>query len=126
MAQDLSPRAYGAGPIIGATASVNSAIFSFYNSMNFFGRSANFAVAVPDSVGDFHRTGFDAPKYASRSGLLHSFVRFSVNLKGGPAMQPTEFSKWRQKMLLGVGLKTMAPTGQYDPTRLLRKQPLGL
>jgi hypothetical protein len=37
-----------------------------------------------------------------RSGLLDSVYRFSVNLKGGPAMPPQDFMKWRQKMLIGV------------------------
>ena len=27
--------------------------------------------------------------------------------------------KWRQKTLLGVSLKVVAPTGQYDPTKLI-------
>jgi hypothetical protein len=34
-------------------------------------------------------------------------------------MPPQEFLKWNQKILLGVGLKVMAPTGQYDPTKLI-------
>lgn len=29
------------------------------------------------------------------------------------------FIKWKQKVLLGVGLKVIAPTGQYDPTKLI-------
>jgi hypothetical protein len=45
--------------------------------------------------------------------------RFSVNLKGGPTLRPQEFAKWRQKMLIGVSLKVVAPTGQYDPTKLI-------
>jgi hypothetical protein len=27
--------------------------------------------------------------------------------------------KWHQKMLLGTSLKVTAPTGQYDPTKLI-------
>jgi hypothetical protein len=38
-----------------------------------------------------------------------------VNLKGGPAMQVSEFSKWEEKSLLGVSLKMVTPSGQYDP-----------
>jgi hypothetical protein len=32
---------------------------------------------------------------------LDSTFRFSVNLKGGPAMPVQKFMKWHQKMLLG-------------------------
>jgi len=142
-AQDLAPRAYvitptrsnvflvtysyftgslefeGAVPIAGATATSNTPILSYYRSLSFFGRSANITVAVPYGFGDFHGIVLEAPKYAYRSGLLDSVFRFSVNLKGGPAMPPAEFLKWRQKILLGASFKMVAPTGQYDPTRLI-------
>jgi hypothetical protein len=142
-AQDLAPRAYvitplntnaivltyshfngslefdGAVPISGAKSNVNMPIFNCYHTLNFFGRTANVAFAIPYGVGDLHGTVFDAPKYAYRSGLLDSYVRFAVNLKGGPSMGPQDFPKWRQTVLLGASLKISAPTGQYDPTRLL-------
>jgi outer membrane putative beta-barrel porin/alpha-amylase len=51
--------------------------------------------------------------------LLDSFYRFSVNLKGGPAMPLDVYQKWRQKMLIGASLKVVAPTGQYDGTKLI-------
>ena len=54
-----------------------------------------------------------------RSGLLDSIFRFSVNLYGGPAMSPKEYHSWRQKLILGVSLRVVAPTGQYDPTKLI-------
>jgi len=34
-------------------------------------------------------------------------------------MEPHEFATWRQKTLLGVSLKVVAPTGQYNPTKLI-------
>jgi hypothetical protein len=42
-----------------------------------------------------------------------------VNIKGGPAMSVREFQSWQQKLILGVSLKVVAPTGQYDPTKLV-------
>jgi hypothetical protein len=54
-----------------------------------------------------------------RSGLLDSTFRFSVNLKGGPAMSVREFQSWQQKTILGVSLRVIAPTGQYDGTKLI-------
>jgi len=38
---------------------------------------------------------------------------------GGPALQPQQFVKWHQKVLLGASLRVIAPTGQYDPTKLV-------
>ena len=60
-----------------------------------------------------------AGKQLYRSGLVDSVYRLSVNLKGGPAMPPQQFVKWHQKILLGASLKVVAPTGQYDPTKLI-------
>ena len=42
-----------------------------------------------------------------------------MNLKGGPAMEMSQMRQWRQKHLLGASLKLVAPTGQYDPTKLI-------
>lgn len=141
-AQDLSPRAYvitpihanaitltysfydgsidyGALPISGATGTYSVPIFSYYHAFSFFGRSANVVASLPYAFGNFQGTVTGAEKQLYRSGLLDSVYRFSVNLKGGPALPPKEFRKWRQKMLLGVSLKVSAPTGQYDATKLI-------
>ena len=142
-AQDLAPRAYvitplhanvitltwayydgninynGALPISGATGTYGVPIFSYYHSFGFFGRSANIVASLPYGVGNFQGTAFGAEQHLYRSGLLDSVFRISVNLKGGPAMPPQKFIKWKQKVLLGASLKVMAPTGQYDPTKLI-------
>jgi hypothetical protein len=56
---------------------------------------------------------------AHRSGLFDSVYRFSVNLAGGPAMTLPEMRQWRQKTLVGASVKVIAPTGQYDPAKLI-------
>jgi hypothetical protein len=142
-AQDLSPRAYvitplhsnaitltysfydgslffnGAAPITGATGTYSVPIFTYYHSFGFFGHSANVNASLPYAVGTFQGEVVGAHKTLYRSGLLDSTYRLSVNLKGGPAMAPKDFAKWKQKTLLGVSLKVVAPTGQYSPTKLI-------
>ena len=140
--QDLAPRAYfisplrsnaitltesffngdidynGVIPISDATGIYNIPTLSYYHSFDFFGRSANFVASLPYGVGNFRGTvGTEMKVY--RSGLLDSVYRVSVNLVGGPAMPIEKFVKWKQKKLLGVSLKVIAPTGQYDPTKLI-------
>jgi len=141
--QDLAPRAYvitplhwnavtltytyntgsllfdGAVPITGATANISAPSITYYHALNFFGRSANILASLPYGVGNFQGHAIGAEQHAYRSGLLDSVYRFSVNLKGGPAIPAREFQKWRQKMLIGVSFKVVAPTGQYDPTKLI-------
>ena len=141
--QDLSPRAYtitpvhsnavvltdsffsgnlafnGAVPITDATASVNVPILSIYHSLNFFGHSANITGSLPYGVGNFEGTVLGKETNVYRSGMFDSVYRFAVNLKGGPAMDIRKFAKYRQKTVLGVSLRVSAPTGQYDPQKLI-------
>jgi hypothetical protein len=143
IAQDLAPRAYlitplhsnaitltwsfydgglnfnGTVPITGATGTYNVPVFSYYHSFGFFGRSANITASLPYAVGNFSGSVLGTQKSIYRSGLLDFSVRLSVNLRGGPAMPVQTFMKWKQKVLLGASLKIVAPTGQYDPTKLI-------
>jgi len=142
-AQDLAPRAYvitpvhsnaititwsfydggvnfnGTIPVTNATGTYYVSIFSYYHSLSFFGRSANITAALPYAVGNFQGDLKGQSRSLYRSGLLDSTFRFSVNLIGGPAMQAKEMAKWKQKRLLGVSLKMIAPTGQYSSTKLV-------
>lgn len=142
-AQDLSPRAYvitpvrsnavnlgyifndgellfeGTVPIVEATGRLSIPSLSLYRSLSLFGRSANVAATLPYGVGTFKGTVFEQEIVAERSGLGDSVFRFSVNLVGAPAMKLSEIRQWRQKHLLGASLKLVAPTGQYDSTKLI-------
>lgn len=141
--QDLAPRAYvispvrsnaviftysffdggvnfnGAVPITNATGTFSIPIFSVYHSFSFFRRSANFTASLPYGVGTFQGELVGTHRQIYRSGLVDFTARFSVNLLGGPAMKPQQFAKWKQKVLLGASLRVIAPTGQYDPTKIV-------
>jgi hypothetical protein len=146
-AQDLAPRAYIITPIhwnavtftysftdgsslfdlaipitdaaLTATSVLHTANLSYFHSLNFFGRSANITLTLPYGVGNFDGQFIDNERKLYRSGLLDLGIRFSVNLKGGPAMTVEEYKAWKQKTILGVSLRVVAPIGQYDPTKLI-------
>ena len=109
----------GALPIEDATARASVSVFSYAHSFHLLGHSASFAGSLPYGIGNFRGTVVGAETNAYRSGTLDSSYRVSINLKGGPAMDLQEFRKWQQKMLLGISLKVVAPTGQYDATKLI-------
>jgi hypothetical protein len=143
MGQELSPRAYfitpmnsnaitvigsfytggldfnGTIPITGATGTYGISLFSYYHSFGILGRSANVSGVLPYAVGHFEGSVLGTQMTIYRSGLMDTSFRVSVNLKGGPAMSPQRFVKWKQTALLGVSLKVVAPTGQYDATKLV-------
>jgi len=142
-AQDLAPRAYlitplhsnainltysffnggldfnGVIPITGATGTYSVPSISYYHSFSFFGRSANIVGGLPYGVGTFQGSVLGTNQHVYRSGLLDVGLRFSVNLKGGPAMPLSQFVKWKQETVLGASLKVIPPTGQYDPAKLI-------
>ena len=144
-AQDLAPRAYfippvktnivtltyafndgdvlfdPAIPIEGAKGQIHTSIFTYYHAFDLSGRSANFTASLPYSVGNFEGEVFGQKQAIYRSGLMDSIYRFSVNLKGGPAMELKDYVKWRQRFLIGASLKVVAPTGQFDPARLINQ-----
>ncbi len=142
-AQDLAPRAYiitpihsnavvtsysfytgnldfaGGLPITDATATANLGNLSYSHSMGVFGRTSILTVALPYAEANFNGKLLGNQTNVYRSGLLDSVYRFSVNLYGGPAMDPRQYVKWRQKTLLGASIRVVAPTGQYDSTKLI-------
>jgi hypothetical protein len=143
-AQDLAPRAYlvtpvhsnavtltwsyytggldfnNVVPISNASGTYSVPVLSLYHSLNFFGRSANIIGSLPYAVGNFSGdVGEGERRSIYRSGLADLSFRFSVNLIGGKAMEVPQFVKWKQKKILGASLKVVAPTGQYDPTKLI-------
>lgn len=143
-AQDLAPRAYlitpihsnavvltwsfyrggldfnNVVPISNATGTYSVPVFSLYHSLNFFGRSANITASLPYAVGTFSGdVGEGERRSIYRSGLVDLSARFSINLMGGQAMEVPQFVKWKQKRILGASLKVVAPTGQYDPQKLI-------
>jgi hypothetical protein len=142
-AQDLAPRAYlitprggnavtltwsfydggvdfnGTIPITGATGQYHVPVFTFYHSLSFFRRSANITASLPYGVGTFQGSVLGTQESIYRSGLLDMSFRFSVNLIGGPAMPVEQFLKWKEKTLLGVSVKVVAPTGQYSGFKLV-------
>jgi hypothetical protein len=141
-AQDLAPRAYVITPLRS-----NAITLTWLSTTGTLTTTAHFPSAAPQEgtsrdfqllpfvqllwtvgqccrlvalrAGSFEGTASGADQRLYRSGLLDSTFRFSVNLKGGPAMPVQKFRKWHQKMLLGASLKVIAPTGQYDPTKLI-------
>ena len=142
-AQDLSPRAYVITPIHSHAVTVSYSFndgavladptlpiedakgrfhlptLSYYHGYSLFGRSSNFTVSLPYAFGNFQGNVGAVNGQVSRSGLGDARMRFSVNLMGGRAMSLKEMMSWRQRFLLGASLTVSAPTGQYDPARVI-------
>jgi hypothetical protein len=85
------------------------------------GKTARVAVAIPRVESTVEGIVEDDERARVLSGWADSSVEFSLNLKGAPAMKREEFLGWLRdpRSVLGLTIKLQAPTGAYDPERLV-------
>ncbi len=107
------------GPIDEAKGDIVASSLTYARTLNLFKRSATATVILPYVVGDLEGLFLGEPASANRSGTADLVMRLGVNLLGGRAMSPREFATYKPRTLLGASLTVKAPTGQYDPTRLI-------
>jgi hypothetical protein len=106
-------------PIQDLNVDVNITTLGYLRSLGVLGRSASIMIAVPYVFLNGSALVEDARVSDSRSGSGDFRAKFAVSLVGGPALSPPEFARYRQRRNLGVALTVTAPTGQYDPSRLI-------
>ena len=143
-AQELEPRAYSASPVganfvvaaltrssgdvvtdpslpfTNVEARVGAFAVGYGRTLDLFGRQALATVALPYAWGKVEGDVGTETRRVTRSGLADLKARFSVNLIGNPARSREEFAaSHERRILFGASLALSAPTGQYDPTRLV-------
>jgi hypothetical protein len=106
-------------PIQDLDVNLRTSVVGYFRSLGLFGRSASFSAAIPHVYLSGSAKLEGEPVSGSRSGPADARFRLTVNLLGGPALTPKEFAKYRQRRNLGVSLSIIAPTGQYDSSRLI-------
>ncbi len=143
LSQEIEPRAYSPSPT-GATfyalayahstggiltdpslpvddveAEINSGSAGVGHTFGLFGSLASAAVVLPYVRGHFTGTLDGQPAEATRSGTGDIKIRLSSNLVGNPALSLKEFAQRKPATIVGASLVISAPTGQYDPDRLI-------
>ena len=143
LAQELEPRAYSASPV-GANfavlgyswtggevlldpslpvsdveARIDSLSAGYSRTFGIAGRAASIAVAVPWFWGTMSGEVGEERRAIERVGPGDVRLRFAANLVGGPALSPAEFAARPQRTTLGASLTVVAPTGEYDATKLV-------
>ena len=106
-------------PITDAKVRVNSGVLGYARSLDVWGLSGKFAVALPIAKvsGSAKLAGEERERVVS--GLGDPVVRFSVNFYGAPAISMDEFATYEQDIIVGASLQVSPPLGQYDSTKLL-------
>jgi hypothetical protein len=143
MAQDLEPRAitnlpvgtnfllgsyaYTSGnilldpslPIDGLDANLNSFLFAYVRSINFFGLSAKVDAVLPYVFGDWNGEVIGFPERFSQDGVGDLRLRLSFNVLNSPSMTVKEFANYEPNTVSGLSLQVIVPTGKYNPDELV-------
>jgi len=141
--QELTPRAYSPNPTGGnilqvsygrssgellfdpalpfedVNAGINAGTLVYGRTFSLLGRSANAVAALPYVWGNVEGRVDGQFLRLTRSGLGDARAQLTLNLLGGPALAPRDFAAHRPSTVLGVSLAVAAPTGQYDPAKLI-------
>jgi len=108
-------------PIVGVDSNINRGLLAYMRVFRLLGRTASVVVELPYSQGF---TKGDLEGDATRrdfSGFGDVAVTLAVNLLGAPSMTPAEYQELRAnpRPILGGSVKIVAPTGDYDPDKLI-------
>ena len=108
-------------PIEGLDAKNHLIFVAYARTFALLGRAAKAGVFIPATFGDWEGTIEGLPFRQTRNvgGAGDARIVFSWNFIGAPAMRPADFAGYRQKTIVGARLQVIAPTGHYDPNRLL-------
>ena len=108
-------------PIEGLDANLNLLFLRYTRSFALAGRSAKMKVVVPWTTGDWKGSleGEEQITRRSDSGAADLRLKLEVNFLGGEALDRSEFGDHDQRWVLGASLQVVAPTGAYEPDKLL-------
>ena len=106
-------------PIEDADARVGALTLGYYRSFGFFGRSANLGGLMSFARGTVSGVVAGTPGRTERLGITDLPLRFTINLRGSPAMDTPTFVKRGLRPELGLSISTILPVGQYDPARFI-------
>jgi len=106
-------------PVEDASVNANIATVAFGQTLGVLGRTTQILALFPYVRANLEGRVAGTQTDAYRSGLGDATFRYSMNLYGAPAMNLKEFAGYRQKTVVGASVTVTAPTGQYDPVRLV-------
>lgn len=106
-------------PFDDVNAHINTGSLLYGRTFGLLGRSASGVVALPYVWGDVDGLVDGQYRGITRSGLADLRGQLTLNLAGGPALTPREFATHRPDTVLGFSLSVAAPSGQYDPAKLI-------
>ena len=106
-------------PIEDAEGDLNLGLFGYARTFALAGKQGLVSAGVIYGRGRLTGVVSGEERVTGRSGLADLRARVSLNLTGPGALTPAAFAKAPHRTIVGVSLAVQAPTGQYDPDRLI-------
>lgn len=143
LAQELEPRTYAntavgvnlAGAVVGISrgnvlldpalpiadldGDVAYGILQYLRSFGLLGQSTKVNVLVPFTDGNWTGTLDGEPRRRDATGFGDARLTLEWNFVGAPAMTARELRNYDQKTIVGASIRVIAPTGDYDDTKLI-------
>ncbi len=106
-------------PLEDVQAKIHAVGLAYVRAIDFFGLSAKANVVLPYAAGDWEGLYQGIDTFAMRSGMADISFGLAVNFIGSPALAMSEYRDYKQRTIVGGGLQVIAPTGQYDSSKLI-------
>jgi hypothetical protein len=106
-------------PLRDVKVKLSSGSLAYGRTFGLAGRQASASFFLPYIKANVSGTVFEEQHKVTRSGLGDLRVRLMINLIGAPALSPKEFAAYKPRTVVGASVIVIAPTGQYDPRRLV-------
>jgi hypothetical protein len=106
-------------PVTNPQLKTSSAVLGYARVLDLWGTSGKVTAIVPYTWLRGSADYGGQPVQREVDGLSDARFGLSVNLYGAPALTLKEFTDYQQDLIIGASLQVSAPTGQYDPSRLV-------
>jgi hypothetical protein len=108
-------------PVEDLDADLNLLALRYTRTLDLRGRSAKLKAMVPVLSGDWSGRDLvsDILRRRDITGFGDARLTLELNVYGAPALRGREFAGYRPRTVAGVSFGVIAPTGKYDPDRLI-------
>jgi hypothetical protein len=106
-------------PIEDLDGTIHTIVGAYLRSIKIFGLAGKVDVVLPWASGDWTGKLAGIDSFRSVSGTGDARIRLSVNFVGAPPLIKQKFRDYKPSKISGASLQIFAPTGQYDPDRLI-------
>jgi len=106
-------------PLTNVAARIDTYFAGYSRSFDLFGNAASLGLVLPVARANVSGDVGEESRAVHRAGFADVRMRLSTNLIGNPAVTPAQFAQRTPTTVAGISLSVVAPTGQYDSSKLI-------